>query len=87
MPGPLNKQARTLMATIDIKSEITGNVAQIVHQVGDDVEEDEPVVILESMKMNIPVVATDAGRVVEILVKVNDIVAEGATVARIEQGS
>lgn len=48
------------MAIIDIKTEITGNVWKIVAQIGQSLEEDEPILILESMKMEIPVNATEA---------------------------
>jgi len=72
------------MAIIDIKTEITGNVWKVLHQVGDKVSEDEPIMILESMKMEIPVVAVEDGVVREILVKEEDTVTEGTVVARIE---
>lgn len=72
------------MAIIDIKTEITGNVWKILHQAGAQVAEDEPLIILESMKMEIPVVAVESGVVTEILVKEGDIVTEGVVVARIE---
>ncbi|MEO6985903.1 MAG: biotin/lipoyl-binding carrier protein [Paralcaligenes sp.] len=71
------------MATVDIKTEITGNVWKILVKVGDTVSEDEPLMILESMKMEIPVVAVEDGIVKEILVKEEDTVREGAVVARI----
>lgn len=72
------------MATIEVKTDITGNVWKIVKSVGDSVAEDEPILILESMKMEIPVIATDAGVIREILVNEGDTVSEGAVVARIE---
>ena len=72
------------MATIDVRTDITGSVWKIVKRVGDRVAEDEPILILESMKMEIPVVATDAGVILEILVKEGDTVSEGAVAARIE---
>jgi len=72
------------MAIIDIKTEITGNVWKILHQAGSTVTEDEPLMILESMKMEIPVVAVESGVVQEILVKEGDTVTEGSVVARIE---
>ena len=72
------------MAIIDIKTEITGNVWKVVRQVGDKVSEDEPIMILESMKMEIPVVAVEDGVVREILVKEEDTVTEGTVVARID---
>lgn len=72
------------MAIIDIKTEITGNVWKIVQPVGSQVEEDEPIMILESMKMEIPVVAVESGTVREILIREGDTVTEGTVVARIE---
>ncbi|WP_193088012.1 acetyl-CoA carboxylase biotin carboxyl carrier protein subunit [Advenella sp. FME57] len=72
------------MAIVDIKTEITGNVWKIVQQVGSHVEEDEPIMILESMKMEIPVIAVESGIVKEILIQEGETVTEGTVVARIE---
>ena len=72
------------MATLDIKTEITGNVWKIVKAVGDGVEEDESIMILESMKMEIPVTAPEDGTVTEILTEEGATVTEGTVVARIE---
>ena len=72
------------MATLDIKTEITGNVWKIVKAVGDGVEEDEAIMILESMKMEIPVTAPEDGTVTEILTEEDATVTEGTVVARIE---
>ena len=72
------------MATIDVKTEITGNVWKIVAQVGDTLGEDEPILILESMKMEIPVAAPESGKLVDILVAEGDTVTEGTVVARLE---
>ncbi len=72
------------MALVDVKTEITGNVWKIVAKVGDELEEDEPILILESMKMEIPVSAPETGTVREILVAEGDVVAEGTVVARLE---
>lgn len=72
------------MALIDVKTEITGNVWKILAKVGDEVEEDEPILILESMKMEIPVSAPDSGTVVEILTEPEATVVEGTVVARIK---
>lgn len=71
------------MAQIEIKTEITGNVWKIVAQVGQTVDEDEPILILESMKMEIPVAAPEAGTVTEILVVEGATVSEGTVVARL----
>ena len=72
------------MALIDIKTEITGNVWKIVAKVGDQIDEDEPILILESMKMEIPVSAPETGTLREILVAEGDVVSEGTVVARLE---
>lgn len=72
------------MALVDVKTVITGNVWKILAQVGDRVAEDDPVLILESMKMEIPVSAPEAAVVREILVAEGDVVSEGTVVARLE---
>ena len=72
------------MAVIDVKTEITGNVWKVLVEAGASVEEDEPIMILESMKMEIPVSAPEAGKVVEIMVEPEETITEGTVVARIE---
>src|ERR1051325_7432373 len=56
------------MAEIRVRSEIAGSVWKIEVAVGDAVAADEPLIILESMKMEIPLLAPRAGVVKEILV-------------------
>jgi acetyl-CoA carboxylase biotin carboxyl carrier protein len=70
--------------SIDVKSEIAGKVWKIEARVGDTIGEDDPILILESMKMEIPVPAPFACRVLDILVAEEGAVAEGQIVARIE---
>jgi acetyl-CoA carboxylase biotin carboxyl carrier protein len=72
------------MALVDVKTEITGNVWKIVAKVGDRVDEDAQILILESMKMEIPVSAPEAGRIEAILVEEGQVVSEGSVVARLE---
>lgn len=72
------------MALVDVKTEITGNVWKIVAQVGEKLDEDSPIMILESMKMEIPVSAPESGTVREILVSEGQVVSEGTVVARLE---
>jgi len=72
------------MALVDVKTEITGIIQMIVRSVGDSVDEDEPVIMLESMKMQIPIAAPESGKVTEILVEQGETVTEGSVVARIE---
>jgi len=62
----------------EIKASITGNVWKILVKVGDAVEEDDEVVILESMKMEIPIESIGEGRVVEIRTEEGASVKEGA---------
>ena len=65
------------MAEIRVRSEIAGSVWKIEVAVGDTVAEDDPLVILESMKMEIPLLAPQAGVVREILVVEGEPIAEG----------
>ena len=61
---------------IEVKAEIVGIVWKILTKPGDTVAEDQTLLILESMKMEIPVVAPNAGTIAEIRVKENDVVKE-----------
>lgn len=72
------------MARKEIRSEITGSVWKIVKQPGDEVGEEDALMILESMKMEIPVLAEARGKVLEILVREGDAIAEGQSLAAIE---
>jgi biotin carboxyl carrier protein len=58
----------------DVVAPMVGKVVKVLVEVGQEVAEDEPVVMLEAMKVEMPVVAPEDGKVAEILVK------EGATV-------
>jgi acetyl-CoA carboxylase biotin carboxyl carrier protein len=72
------------MKTVPIKSEISGTVWKIEGVVGAEVELDDVLLILESMKMEIPVLAPRKGRVVEFRVKGGDSVAEDQVVLLFE---
>jgi biotin carboxyl carrier protein len=72
------------MARIEIKSEITGTVWKLTSKPGDKVGSGDTLIIIESMKMEIPVITEDPGTVKEILVKEKDPVAEGQVVAILE---
>ena len=72
------------MAKIEVKSEITGTVWQIQVQPGDKVEGGDTLIVIESMKMEIPVITEDGGTLKEILVKEKEPVAEGQVVAVID---
>jgi acetyl-CoA carboxylase biotin carboxyl carrier protein len=72
------------MARVEVKSEITGTVWQVKAKPGDAVEAGDTLVVVESMKMEIPVITEDPGVVKEILVKEKDPVSEGQVVAILE---
>ncbi len=68
----------------EIKAELVGNLWKIVVEVGQQVEEDDTLMILESMKMEIPITTPVSGTVREIRVAEGDVVQEGQTVAVVE---
>jgi acetyl-CoA carboxylase biotin carboxyl carrier protein len=72
------------MAKIEIESEVSGNVWKIEKQVGDALNEDDVIMILESMKMEIPIEAPETGTLIEIKVNADDQVEEDQIVAVIE---
>lgn len=72
------------MAAGDVKAHIAGRVWKIEVQVGEQVAEDDAILILESMKTEIPVVAPKAGKVAAIRVAEHDDVSEGQILAEIE---
>ena len=72
------------MATIEVESQVTGSVWKVETRVGERVEEDAVLVVIESMKMEIPVEAPEGGQVSEIRVAEGDSVAEGDIIAVLE---
>lgn len=71
------------MAT-EVKAHITGTVWKVEVAVGDKVNEGDTVVILESMKMEMPVESEDSGTVKEIHVKESQPVSEGDPIATLD---
>ena len=69
------------MSNLPIEAEVTGNVWKIEKNIGDRVEAEYVIMILESMKMEIPVEAPCAGTLVELLVKEEDSVSEDQVIA------
>jgi acetyl-CoA carboxylase biotin carboxyl carrier protein len=61
---------------MEIKAELVGTVWKVLVKPGDAVSEDQELVVLESMKMEIPVVAPRAGTVQEVRVRETEVVAE-----------
>jgi biotin carboxyl carrier protein len=68
----------------EVKAELVGNLWKIVTEVGQQVEEDDTLMILESMKMEIPITSPITGTITQILVAEGDVVQEGQTVAVVE---
>jgi biotin carboxyl carrier protein len=71
--------------THTISAELVGNVGAVLVAVGDAVEPTDTVVLLESMKMEIPVLAEVSGIVAEIAVSVGDTIQEGDAIAVIDE--
>jgi len=72
------------MAVKEIKSVIAGKVWKLTCKAGDRLAGDDPLMILESMKMEIPVPAPGHCTVKQILVQEGEHITEGQTVAHIE---
>jgi len=69
------------MPEIKIVTEVAGRVCATPVQVGGTVGDGDEIVVVEAMKMEIPVASPAAGTVTSLLVKLDDVVAEGQAVA------
>jgi biotin carboxyl carrier protein len=69
--------------TSKVEAEVAGTVWKVLATPGTTVEADDPIVILESMKMEIPVFAPRRCQVTAVLVAEGDLVAEGQAIAEI----
>ncbi|AKO92931.1 acetyl-CoA carboxylase biotin carboxyl carrier protein subunit [Priestia filamentosa] len=68
----------------EIVASMAGNVWKVLVKVGDQVEEGQDVVILESMKMEIPIAAESGGTVKEVKVNEGEFVNEGDIIVKVE---
>ena len=68
----------------EVKAELVGNLWKIITHVGQEVEEDQTLMILESMKMEIPITSPIGGTVREILVTEGEVVQDGQVVAIVD---
>jgi acetyl-CoA carboxylase biotin carboxyl carrier protein len=68
----------------EIRAEMVANVWKVVASAGDSVSEGDTLVILESMKMEIPVLCDSDGVVAQLAVNEGDVVQEGDLIAVIE---
>jgi len=69
------------MPEIKIVTEVAGRICATPVQVGGTVADGDEIVVVEAMKMEIPVASTASGTLTSLLVKLDDIVAEGQTIA------
>lgn len=69
---------------MQVKSEIAGSVWKIIAETGANLAADDVIVILESMKMEIPVVAPKAGKLTDIHVAEGDMIGEGQLIATLD---
>jgi acetyl-CoA carboxylase biotin carboxyl carrier protein len=58
--------------SVDLKAPMPGKILEVLVKVGDQVQEDDEVIMLEAMKMENPIYAPASGTVKEIKVKAND---------------
>ncbi len=72
------------MADIKIVTEVAGRVCAIAVSEGGEIGAGDDVVFVEAMKMEIPVASPSAGKIKSILVAIDDVVAEGQTIATLE---
>ena len=70
--------------SMEIKAPMPGKIASITVSVGSSVQEEDEVIIMDAMKMEIPVYAPGAGTIKEILVKAGDSVTEGQLLVTLE---
>ena len=68
----------------EVRAEMVANVWKVVTAEGADVDDGDTLVILESMKMEIPVLAETPGTVTKLAVAEGDVVQEGDLIATIE---
>jgi biotin carboxyl carrier protein len=69
------------MPNIKIVTEVAGRICAMPVQVGGTVADGDEIVVVEAMKMEIPVPSPASGTITSLLVKLDDIVAEGQAIA------
>jgi biotin carboxyl carrier protein len=72
------------MVRLTVEAEVAGTVSKIERREGERVARDEPIMMIELMKMEIPIAAPADGTLVRILVAEGDLIAEGQQVAILE---
>jgi len=71
------------MAEASIAAEIAGRVCALNVKVGDKVHAGDELILVEAMKMELPITSPSTGSVTSILVKIDDVIAEGQIIATV----
>lgn len=72
------------MAEFTIKAELAGRVIALSSKIGATVTPNDEIVLIESMKMEIPIIASVNGKIIAILVQVDDMIEEGQPILVVE---
>ena len=72
------------MPEIKVVTEVAGRVCALPVEAGSRIGDGDEIVFVEAMKMEIPVTSTTAGKIKSILVRIDDVIAEGQAVAIVE---
>lgn len=72
------------MPEIKVVTEVAGRVCALPVEAGSSIGDGDEIAFVEAMKMEIPVTSTAAGKIKSILVRIDDLVAEGQAVAIVE---
>lgn len=72
------------MPKVELLSDVTGSVWKVLKEVGQTVEADETILLIESMKMEIPLASEKPGKIISIVVSEGDAVTEGQAIVEIE---
>ena len=73
------------MSRHELKAEVTGSIWKIETTIGQTLDKEHTVLIIESMKMEIPLVAEDGGTLIKLCVNEGDSVSEGQVLAIIQR--
>jgi biotin carboxyl carrier protein len=82
--GPRDVPGESGMPDIKIVTEVAGRVCALPLEAGASVGDGDEIAFVEAMKMEIPVTSTASGKLKSILVKLDDVIAEGQAVAVVE---
>ena len=82
--APAQAPRNTESSNDAITSPVAGTVVKIKCKIGDHIEQNQPVIVIEAMKMDTSITAPRAGVVTEILVSASDTVQEGQTLVSLK---